>query len=150
MLELTEKEKVTLAFLKEMADQATEDLALANTLTRKGGAFGYYFINVAKLKTLTPEQYARQFPQYMSEAELLRKEYGRAVTADEDHARINKIEEGLQTFKAELMAEIKTLIAESLKESAVTPDKQVKKNKKTVQQETENAEGDEADAESEA
>lgn len=141
MLELTEKEKVTLTFLKEMADQATEDLALANTLTRKGGAFGYYFINVAKLKTLTAEQYARQFPQYMAEAELLRKEYGRAVTADEDHNRINAIEAELK----KLPDLIKAALAEALTEHVpqTEPEKPAKKSKKTT-------EDNEADAESEA
>ena len=158
MKELSEQDKGTLAFLKEMSDQANEDIALANVLTKKGGAFAYYYINVAKLKTLTEEQFALQFPQYISEAEHLRKEYGRAVTADEDHSRINAIEAELK----KLPDLIKAALAEAIAANAApveieTPAKKGKKPAKveavvdtTEDVETEAAEGDEATDETEA
>ncbi len=156
MIQLTEQNKVTLAFLKEMAEQANNDLALANTLTRKGGAFGYYYINVAKLKTCTPEQFARDFPQYLSEAELLRKEYERSLLADKNDERLNTIESALQQVLAEL---------KELREAQVTPIEPAapaKKGKKpapvetetiaetTEDVETEATDGDEASDETEA
>lgn len=150
MFQLTEQNQKTLDFLKEMAEQANNDLALANTLTRKGGAFGYYYINVAKLKTCTPEQFARDFPQLLSEAELLRKEYERSLKADKNDERLNTIEASLQQVLAEL---------KQLREAQVAPvetDTPAKQGKKLVKQEvetvkeTEATEGDEASEDAEA
>lgn len=130
MWQLTEEQKRTLAFMKEMADEAMAearkgDTAQVNALAKKSNAFGQYFTQVMA-GTVTPEQFGIQYPSLLKEAEMVRKEYERSLKADVNEERLNKIEEGLQTFKTELLAEVKALL-ETLK--PVEAEKPTKKGK---------------------
>lgn len=137
MWQLSESDKTTLTFLKEMTDKALEEArsgnpSLANALSKKNSAFSYYFINVATRGVVTPEQFATQYPQLLKEAELLRQEYNRSLKADANDERLDKLEskleEGLAAFKTELLNEVKALI-ESVKPAEVETEKTTKKNK---------------------
>lgn len=127
----------TLEFLREVADEAMSkaregDTSLLNHLAKRSPAFSYYINNVATTKTMTPEQFAQQMPNLLKEAELFRKEYERALKADENEARLNKIEAGLEELKG-LLTEA---IAE-IRKPTETPAKSKGKGKPKAQPESE-------------
>lgn len=108
----------TLAWLKELSEQAFAEARTGNpTLANKMGkipAFAYYFQNVHAIKSVSPEQFARQYPQYVIEADRARVEYEALEAAVDTNSRVGKIEAELTALRDELREAVKT-ITESAK-----------------------------------
>jgi hypothetical protein len=143
-MSVTPEQQKTLDFLHDLSEEAyaqakTGNTTLVNRLSKQSSGFQYYFVNVAQMKAITPEQFTAQYPALLNESEAFRLEYEKALKADENAERLTKVEEGLQA----VLAAVKTL-TESITESA----KPAKPAKKAAVVETEAI--DEADSEEEA
>lgn len=113
--QLTEAQTRTLDWLDALCERARSEArggntALANRLGRND-ATGYYFINVASLRTLTREQFARQFPAFLKEAEVLRAEAEAIEEAPRMKEAVNSLQEQLKTLQTQLTEQAKTLEA---------------------------------------
>jgi hypothetical protein len=144
-MSVTPEQQKTLDFLHELSEDAyaeakTGNTSLVNRLSKQSSGFQYYFVNVAQMKALSPEQFALQYPSLLNESEAFRLEYEKSLKADENAERLTRVEAGLE--------ELKTLLKEAIAAKTIEPEKPAKKDKKTAVVETED--NIEADAESEA
>jgi cyclophilin family peptidyl-prolyl cis-trans isomerase len=118
---LSEWQQKTLVFLAALAQEADDaaragDLSLANAMGRNAGA-QFYFTNVHKLRSVTPEFYAVNYPQFMAEASRLHEAY----TKDQQQ------EDRITTLEAKLDEAMRVI--EALKEAQTEPAKPKTKRK---------------------
>lgn len=130
----------TLEFLHDLCEAALTDArkgdtALANKLG-SNRALQFYFTNVHSIPTMTDELFARNYPQYLAEADRVR------VAHEADGERDNR----LTSVEAQL-GELKALMQQMLEaqqakpEPEAEPEKTAKKSKKQAD-EAETAEGE--------
>ncbi len=104
----------TLDWLAAVSTQAITEAengnpGLLNTITAKSKAVAYYVNNVGTRQVVSPEQYARQFPAYMDEADRLRREYEAIETTEGNDQRITALEGELKSLRTELKKGLKSL-----------------------------------------
>lgn len=127
---LTEQQQDTLKFMDELCQEASDaaragDLSLANALGRTGGA-QFYFTNVHKLHSVTPEFFAANYPRFMTEVTRLREAY---LKDQQQEDRITTLEAKLD----EALGLIETL-REEQSPSEPAPAKRGRKAKAKVQE----------------
>lgn len=141
-MSVTPEQQKTLDFLFELSEDAyaqaqTGNTTLVNRLSKQSSGFQYYFVNVAQMKSLTPEHFALQYPSLLNESEAFRLEYEKSLKADENAERLTKVEEGLQAVLAAVQA--LTELTEAAKPVA-------KKEKKLAVVETEDSIDDDGES----
>lgn len=139
----------TMAWLHDVSVQAVQEAEAGNAalLNRLGKepAFAYYFNNVHMLKSVTTEQFVAQYPQYVKEAEFVRRQYEMVTVSEAQNARLSKIEGELE----KLINAVKALTEstkpapkkKAVKESEPTPEPEAVKSEpeETPAAEPENA-----------
>lgn len=119
----------TLEFLHDLCEAALTDArkgdtALANKLG-SNRALQFYFTNVHSIPTMTDELFARNYPQYLAEADRVR-------LAHESNAALEEKVDGLVGQLGELKALVQQMLeAQQAKpEPEAEPEKPAKKAKK--------------------
>lgn len=140
--------KVTLDWLNDVfTEAATESKAgkfgKLNALT-KSPALQFYYINVHKMHTVSPEQFAVQYVSYIDEAEQIRKQATALDEAQQAKERLDNLESKVTAELEKLPDMIKAALAEAMAQNTPKP---VKKSKAKVQEDVEPEAEPEADAE---
>lgn len=144
--------KITLDWLNDVFTEAAKEskegkFGKLNGLT-KSPALQFYYINVHKMHTVSPEQFAVQYVSYIDEAEQIRQQAVALDEAQQMRDRMDSLENKVTTELEKLSELIKVAVSEALAEK---PAKRAKKVKDDPEPEPEaEPETEEADSESEA
>lgn len=138
--------KVTLAWLDEVFTEAAAEAKAGkfgklNGLT-KSPALSFYYINVHKIKTIKPEQFALQYTSYIDEAEQIRQQVVALDESAQQNERLTQLENKVTAELEKLPGLIREALAEIMAEKPAKKGKSAK-----TEPETDHTE---ADAESEA
>ena len=113
--ELTEAEQATLRWMDEvcgaaLAEARQQNLGLLTHLA-KHPALQFYINNVVTRNVLTREQFVRQYPAYISEAQLVHEDYLAKEKLKESEAKQGQLESDLADLRKLVEAQAQALAA---------------------------------------